>query len=74
MGTAAAVGAVVARERGQNIFWKEATKGHYSDDGDERQKKKRRKKFYREHNAKRRPRCDPLSLMREGKKKKTFSN
>ena len=37
--------------RGQNIFWKEATKGHYSDDhgrdGDERQKRERRKKFYR---------------------------
>ena len=40
--------------RGRNIFWKEATKGHYSDDGRtdggrrRRAAKKRRKKFYRE--------------------------
>ena len=32
--------AVLWRGRGQNIFWKEATKGHYSDDGDERQKRR----------------------------------
>ena len=31
---------VLWRGRGQNIFWKEATKGHYSDDGDERQKRR----------------------------------
>ena len=32
--------AVLWQGRGQNIFWKEATKGHYSDDGDERQKRR----------------------------------
>ena len=37
---------VLWRGRGQNIFWKEATKGHYSDDDDDERQKRRGKKFY----------------------------
>ena len=60
--------------RGQNIFWKEATKGHYSDDhgAAETSGKKGRggKNSTEQHNAKRRPRSIPLLLSLMGWKRR----
>ena len=74
--------AVLWRGRGQNIFWKEATKGHYSDDhgGDERQKKGEEEEKILQSNIMRKgglarsPSSSPPPLAHGMEKKKTFSN